>query len=309
MLFVSDRSTLIFGKCTKKGRWNAGAHRCCPEKMNSTEETTTVAYDTALHIFWLIGIVISTLCLLTMTSFFILIRITRKLNEKILAQITFTRLLVTLCEYYIFYFEPKSVLSNDIMFCTYFATDFALVCLMLAFSKNLYNEIVIVFRAQKLNLIYTTVIIWSLSFILGFLGIYILKYQQFFFDFYCHVIHASLKFLIVSLNIMVYLRIFYVAYRRGKESDRDKKSALKSAFVAFLLVTTTCLQILITDLISYGQNIPEVVVKAFCVVNSYHAVLITAIYFIIVRKKLGESTIIKTVTIRLSELITWTYLF
>lgn len=257
---------------------------------------------TVFQVFWLIGLSTSALCFLIQIIFFLLIRKSRKTDEKILAQITFTRNLVTVCEYYMYYIQ-KTRLSNDIMFTIYFVSDFALVCLMLVFAKNLYDNIVTVFSSRKIRLICISIIVWVISLVFGFICIFILKYHINYFELYCKLIYASIKFLIVTINLLIYFRIFYVAFKRGSESTRNVKDVIKTAFVAFLLVTTTCLQVVITDLISYFRNIPTVLVKTFCVINSFHAVFITLIFVIILKSKISDS-VLKTVRLRLSELRT-----
>lgn len=285
------------------------------DKMNNSTSTPDIksfgsdvavaTTDIPFQVLWLCGIAVSILCHLVQIIFFILIRASRKTDEKILAQITFTRIVATSCEYYIMY---GNIISTtrwliDFIFGLYFASDFAIVCWMLVFTKHLYDKIVVVFNTSKPNLVTVTVTIWAISSPFGIVAVYLLKYHPSYFTIYCNFVYVILKFLIQTFNSLIYIRVFYVALKRGEANSGNLRSILKTAFVAFLLITTTCIQILVTDIIAIisGSERNEVLVKSFCIINSFHVVPLMVIFIIILKGKMRQS-ITKTLSLRLSEL-------
>jgi hypothetical protein len=255
------------------------------------------------QVFWLSGLAVSCVCFLLQIILFILLKSCRKTDEKILAQMTFARIMVTVTEYCIVYHNVvRTIFWKDLVYTVYFYVDFCLVVWMFVFSKNLYDKIVVVFSGKKLNLIVVSIFVWTFSLPFGLITIYLLKklyIKQFLLYF---KVYACIKFIIVTLNAIIYFRIFYIAFKRGAEKKRNFSETFKTVYVAFLLVLTTCLQVFVTDVLSLF-NINAVSVKIFCVINSFHVVLITIIFIIILKTKLKES-LTKTVSVRLSEMST-----
>ncbi|XP_028163997.1 uncharacterized protein LOC114355380 [Ostrinia furnacalis] len=256
-------------------------------------------------VLWLCGIVISILCFLIQITFFILIRSSRKIDEKILCHITFTRIVATVFEFCVMYVQRFFFPWRELTFGIYFTSDFAIVCWMLVFTKHLYDKIVIVFNTTKIKLIIVTVAVWLTSAIFGAVAVYLLRYNTDYFIKFCTFFYVILKLVIQIVNSLIYIRIFYVAFRRRNSNSSDSESVVKVACVAFLLIVTTCIQIIVTDIIAIikGTETNFVLVKSFCVINSVHVVPLTVIFIIIMKAKMRQ-TITKTVTVRLMELVT-----
>ncbi|CAG9788276.1 unnamed protein product [Diatraea saccharalis] len=170
---------------------------------------------------------------------------------------------------------------------------------MFVFSKNLYDKIVIVYTRTKLSLLVVSILVWSLSLPFALIAIFTLKLSDPTYFYLYYKIYACLKFVIVSTNAVIYVKIFYVAFKKRMNRQRNISDISKTAFMAFLLVITTCLQVFITDVLSLF-NI-TVSVKIFGVINSFHAVLITIIFITILRAKMRESDA-RTTNVTMTEL-------
>lgn len=257
-------------------------------KNGSQQEDSELAFF-VIRVFWLSGIAVSAVCLLIQILTFAFIRISRKTDEKILTQITITRILATSSEYYLLYLRHSVRIYFDLLFTLYFVSDFALVCWMFVFTKNLYDKIVLVFPTSKLNLILTSIFIWTLSLPFGVIGVFMLNKYIMYFVTYCKL-YGLLKLLLVIFTLLIYIKIFYVAIKTRSGITRNVRDVIKSACVACLLITTTCLQILVTDLSTFINGVQNIMLaKTFCVINSYHSMFTTFIFFIVLKGRLVYS--------------------
>ncbi|KAL4715661.1 hypothetical protein ACJJTC_006240 [Scirpophaga incertulas] len=105
-------------------------------------ESVTEAQASDLYkVFWLSGLAVSCFCFLVQIIFFVLLKACRNVDEKILAQMTFARIMVTITEFCVTYNIVTSDIGKDLIYTAYFYVDFSLVVWMLVFSKNLYDKI------------------------------------------------------------------------------------------------------------------------------------------------------------------------
>ncbi|CAH2090108.1 unnamed protein product [Euphydryas editha] len=265
----------------------------------------TVKIEDVATTFWLIGIGVSFVGLLAQLMLFVLVPNSRKFDEVILCQMTIARTLYTVCEYDImFYVKYYDYIVKNSVFVLYFHSDVVLLCLMFIFSKNLYNKVVVVFPLQSYNLMVTTVAVWTVPLLLSLLFPFLIKINDEYFEIFYNV-YAHIKFFICILNALVFVEIIRVAFsRNASNSTRNVRDFLKTSLIAFVLVSVTSLQLLITDIISYyyKQIRSQLLVLIFCVVNSYQVVALTGILFVLVRSKMNDS-IVRLISIKLDDLM------
>lgn len=271
--------------------------------INDVSES--VKTEDVLTTFWLIGIGVSFVGLLVQLGLFVVVPNSRKFDEIILCQMAIARTLYTVCEYNImFYFQYYGYIVKNAIFVLYFHSDVVLLCFMFIFSKNLYNKVVVVFPLQSYNLMVTTVVVWTVPLIVSLLCPFLInihdEYFQIFYNVYAHV-----KFFTCILNALVFIEIIRVAFSRSATNNtRNVRDFLKTSLIAFVLVSVTSLQLLITDIISYyyKQILSQLLVLIFCVINSYQVVALTGILFVLVRSKMNDS-IVRLISIKLDDLM------
>lgn len=249
-------------------------------------------------VFWLIGTALSVQCLLIQFFLYAVLPSSRKLDQKILTQLTLARLANVILEYFVMNGSSTDTKIRDALFALYFQTDAALVCWMFVFTKNLYDKVILVFALKKISFVLVSVSIWLLTLPVGLLCPLFLNvdsdknFDTFYF------VYSIVKFIILFLNLIFFCRIFWVAISR--RTDRDLKGLLRTCAVSFILVCITSLQVLLTDLTAFfaDENM-EMLNYAFSVLNSYQVLPITVI-FVILSKPINES-IRKTIVLKLKS--------
>lgn len=246
---------------------------------NYTNETliSYLEYEPSLavEIVWLIGIAISTSCLILQIVLVIIRPKLRKLDQKILIQLTVARLLNSIMELLMTY-QYFDDYTKDPTFALYLQTDAVLVSWMFVFTKNLYDKVVVVFVTYKCNFLLLSVLIWTLTIPVGILcpvslqnGFYIELYKT----------YAWVKFIVLTMNLLFFARIFWVIINKSNTGNRNMKNIVKTCIISFLLVILTSLQVFINDILSYLEV--TAVSEAFCLINSFQVVPATVIFLIL----------------------------
>lgn len=253
--------------------------------VNGTQDTdsgtdlSSVLPSPLENYIWITGIILSSLCLVLQIVLFVIRPRIRKMDQKVLTQLTVARLMNTILEFlvgnYLF-----NIYTLDVIFALYMQTDVVLICWMFVYTKNLYEKVVLVFVLQKWNFILLSVLIWTVvSIPLGVLcPVFLSCFPDHFTTFYA--VYTWLKFIVLSLNILFFCRIFYVIVNKSKNSNRNFTEIIRTCVISFILVCITSLQVFVNDIFSY---IDAVKTNAFCLINSYQAIAVTIIFLILAR--------------------------
>lgn len=272
--------------------------------LNLTQlEDKAVDFE-VLKTSWLIGIAVSAICLTIQLFILLLIPNSRKYDEKVLSQMTAARFLNTLCEFLICNGKFASGIWSEVVYALYFHSDFALICWMFVFTKNLYDKVVLVFVFEKLSMLVVSCLVWTLTAPIGILCPVLLTLSEgSFFQLY-YKVYSHVKFFILLLNALVFFEIFHVAIRIGVDKSKNIRHLVKTAIIAFILICITSLQVLVSDLLSYFKNDDQkmFVIFVFCVINSFQAIAITIIFIILARKKVSDSMLM-VISVKLKKLI------
>lgn len=247
--------------------------------------------DLTYKISWFTGMGLSLLCVFIQVYIYIVFPSSRKLDQKLLTQLTAARLANTILEYVAMQIPYHPIFTN-ISLALYTQSDAALICWMFVFTKNLYDKVVLVFPMQNTNFVIVSVAVWILTLPIGVLCPFFIEkdrqtnlqfnYFKTFYD-----VYALTKFIILSFNLLFFCQIFIVAMNRRKFSD--KKGFLRICFVSFILVSITSIQVFLTDLWSYfGGNSKVKLHIIFTVINSYQVLAITVL-FVVLSKGTSES--------------------
>lgn len=275
------------------GRTTGKAINLNPDTVNNCTMSELVTIE--ITIFWLIGITITAICLILQLVLFSLIPSCRKLDLKILTQITIARLINTAFEFIIMkdlVYSTWTLFASNLL---YSHSDCALVCWMFLFSKNLYDKVVQVFTTKKMTFALKSVIVWLITLPVGVL-FPIFTFNGMFSNDYSYLSilyksYAILKFVILIVNLLFFCRIFYVAITR--RISGNNQGVMRTCVISFILVSISSLQVLLTDFLSYfGHHLVTIV---FSVVNSYQVLLVMVIFVNLVRGFSGE-TLQKSIT-------------
>lgn len=243
---------------------------------NTTESTKTL--EVVEIYLWLIGILVSLLCFAGQCLLFILRPKIRKLDQKILAQLTVARCVNTLTEFLIgnLVFTKH---SRIVVFALYFQSDAVQISWMFVFTKNLYDKVVQVFILQNWNFIRLSILIWVLTITIGVIGVLLISTDYFY---YYYKTWAVTKFIFMLVNLLFFGNVFYVIYKRTTNINRHFIDIVKTCVISFLLVCVTSLQVLLTDLTSFfSEN--NLISNIFCIINSYQVVAITIVFVVLVK--------------------------
>lgn len=279
-------------------------------RLNSSILATVANFtkqEDALDLFktpWLVGICASYSGFVLQLIYLTLIPNCRKYDERVLTQLTIARSSNTVLEYLIMMNvigKIKWRIVKDILYVLYFHTDLVLVLWMYVFTKKLYDKVVIVFSTQDWSVLTISVIIWFLPLPIAVLLQYVLTNHIYMFRI-CYRVYAFTKFLVLFMNLFLFINIFGVVFRRGVNNTRNKLDFMKAAVISFMLVSMTSLQVMATDLFSlfYGES--DTLIKSFCVVNSYQVLLVTAIFVILANGKLKDP-VMRVMSMRLKEIV------
>lgn len=227
---------------------------------------------------WISGIVLSTICLILQLVLFKILPRIRKIDQKILTQLTVARLLNTLLEF-IMSHMLFNLYTRDIIFALYLQTDAVLVCWMFIYTKNLYDKVVLVFALQKWNFVHLSLLIWLLTIPIGVLcPVFLIL--EYFTEYY--KVYAWLKFIILTVNVLFFCKIFYVIITRSKKSNRNFTDIIKTCVISFILVCITSIQVFVTDILSYLEA-SDNVTDPFCIINSFQVLAVTIIFLILAK--------------------------
>ncbi|XP_063364106.1 uncharacterized protein LOC134652844 [Cydia amplana] len=252
---------------------------------------------------WLLGIAVSTACLILQLLVLILIPNARKYDEKVLVQLTIARIVNTACEFQISYENLEPGLLNDVVYGLYFQSDFALVSWMFIFTKNLYDKVVLVFVYEKIRLRIVSCLVWFLTLPVGVLCPVLLTYYKQYWNIF-YKSYSQVKFFMLLLNALIFIEIFHVACKIGVDRTKNVKHLVKTSVIAFILVCITSAQVLITDLLSYYFIVGhEDIIFTFCVVNSFQTFAITIIFIILAGKKLKTDSLLIVILFELKKLL------
>lgn len=230
----------------------------------------------------IVGIAISSLCLILQLVLYIIRPKIRKLDQRILTQLTVARLINSIMELMMTY-RYFNDYTKDPGFALYFQTDAALVSWMFVFTKNLYEKVVLVFVLKKISFLKLSLLVWFLAMPIGVLCPVSLKVH--FFHVYYNV-YTWLKFIVLVMNVLFFGRIYYVIIRRPS-TNKNMKNIIQTCIISFILVCLTSVQVLINDILSYLELI--IVSNIFCLINNYHVVPATVI-FLILAKNVSKTT-------------------
>ncbi|KAF9823397.1 hypothetical protein SFRURICE_006610 [Spodoptera frugiperda] len=213
-----------------------------------------------------VGIAISSLCLILQLVLYIIRPKIRKLDQKILTQLTVARLINSIMELLMTY-QYFNDYTKDLVFALYFHTDAALISWMFVFTNNLYEKVVLVFVIKKISFLILSLLVWIIAVPIGVLCPVSLV-NDFFFDYY--KVYSWLKFVVLTVNLLFFGRIFYVIATRNQQTNRNMKDIVKTCIISFVLVCMTSLQVFINDILSYLEM--TTLSNIFSLINNFHVV-------------------------------------
>lgn len=246
----------------------------------------TVSFE--LQVVWLTGISVSLVCLIVQILLYILVPCSRKRDQMLLTHLSLARFLNVLFEFV--WVNVNLAVANAVLeavFAFYIYTDAAQICWMFVFMKNLFDNVVNVFR-EKTSLILVSAIIWILTIPIGllcplFLAIdYEIKQKIYFKHFF--ISYTCVKLVILFVNLVMFWKVFNVARRRSTRSV----SLLRMSIVSCMLATISSLQALLTDFLSITADIREISL-AFGIINSYQVLAITTMFVMLVQSVCNKS--------------------
>uniref|UniRef100_A0A2H1WAB5 SFRICE_023168 n=1 Tax=Spodoptera frugiperda TaxID=7108 RepID=A0A2H1WAB5_SPOFR len=214
----------------------------------------------------IVGIAISSLCLILQLVLYKIRPKIRKLDQKILTQLTVARLINSIMEMLMTdqYFNDY---TKDLVFALYFHTDAALISWMFVFTKNLYEKVVLVFVLKKISFLILSLLVWIIVIPIGVLCPVSLV-VDFFLDYY--KVYSWLKFIVLTMNLLFFGKIFYVIATRNQKTNRNMKDIVKTCIISFVLVCMTSLQVFINDILSYLEM--TTLSNIFCLINNYQVI-------------------------------------
>lgn len=253
-------------------------------------------------VLWYTGMCLAITCLFVQAFLYIMLPSSRKLDQKILTQLTIARLLSIVFEYGSMY-ESDDKIQTSAIILMYFHSDAALVCWMSVFTKHLYEKIVIVF-AKKNNFTCVSVTVWLSTLPIGITSSALIYVNSDYIYKFCSV-YCTVKCMVLSCNLLVFIKILRVVV--SVEVDRNFKSTLKTCVNSFLLLSITSLQVLI--IIFYTDQMPFYVptydnyrnsfLILFSIISCYQVLAITLIFIMILKAaSQSEQTIIEKIVFR-----------
>lgn len=228
---------------------------------------------------WIIGLVISALCVVLQFVLYVIRPEIRKLDQKILTQLTIARLSNTLFEYLLVNLY-SSLDTSGLIFACYQYTDTVLVCWMFVYAKNIYNKLVSVFVLEW-NFIKQSLVIWICAIPVGALCPTFME-MKFYTEYYQS--YVWVKLLVLLVNLTFFFRILLIVIHKSYKGNvsRNVVDILKTCIISFILVCITSLQallqVVLTDVMTYFKE-----GSVFFVLNSFQAVADTIIFLILAK--------------------------
>ena len=260
--------------------------------VNETMFKGTGAHDPGglprevVNYIWITGIILSSLCLMLQVILFITKPKIRKIDQKMLTQLTVARLMNTILEMMLINFIFNKY-TKDLTFALYTQTDAVLICWMFVYTKNLYEKLVLVFVLRKWNFTVLSLMIWILTIPVGLLcTLFLSLFVEYFGVFY--KVYAWIKFITLTFNVLFFVRIFYVIVT-SRHSERNFSEIIKTCVISFLLVCITSLQVFINDSLSY-LDVSKSFRNALCIINSYQVLAVTIIFLILTKNNLRSAS-------------------
>lgn len=245
----------------------------------SNESTVNEHLTEGVVATWFTGISLSVVCIITQLSLFYYRKEVRKIDQKILTQLSVARLMNTIVEY--LSADTEHVANNSPVKTTlitfYVQSDAALICWMFIYTKNIYDKVVQVFFLEKWSSLRLSLVIWFGSLPVGLL--YPLFIKRNIAEDYLKA-YNIIKFLTLSVNLLFFCKIFYVIAIKHSTNSVNFGRLLKSCVISFLLVCITSLQVALTDWLSFYIK-DSMIATTFCVINSYQVLAISIIFTIL----------------------------
>lgn len=231
-----------------------------------------------LQTFWLSGLLLSTVCLMLQTLFYIQIACSRRLELMILTQLSLARLFNVILEYLMINVSLATPMILEGVFALYLQTDATLIVWLFIFTKNIYDKYITVYKS-KMNFALLSAIVWIATIPLGilfpvFLTIDCNNRSRYYFKMF-YELYTIMKFITLAVSLIMLGKVCAV------ELKRSNKGLLR-VFSFFLMISIPTLQVLLSDACSFGFGDQEVSTM-FSVVNSYQVIVFTIIFVVLVR--------------------------
>lgn len=262
----------------------------------------TIEYN-LIKTLWLSGLSISGVAFTIQVLVLVVFSWSRRFDEIVITQLAAARIANSISEFLILYGEI-TLMKRNVLFFFSFYTDFVLVCWMFVFTKNLYNKFVIVFTSDCNRWFFTSAIVWAIPLPVGLGPAFDITIDQFliFYNVYC-----VLKFLLLIIISIIFIKMLRVAVKSYRSDAVNKKlrDTLKICIFHFIILCISCLQVLLTDIIStmiYSNLLGDSAILWNCVVNSYQVCAVFVIFVILVKGHMKKDKI-KTILRRFSSVL------
>lgn len=175
--------------------------------------------------------------------------------------------------------------TRDITFILYMQTDAVVICWMSIYTKNLYDKVVIVFPLKNWKFLRLSLLGWLLTIPIGLLCPILLILDHFI-EYY--KVWVSLKLIVLSMNMLVFCKIFYVIINKCIESKTNFAGIMKACVISFILVCITglhaLLQCMLEHVLTYlWSPVNMTWIDACYILNSFQAIPITVIFLILTK--------------------------
>ncbi|PZC82211.1 hypothetical protein B5X24_HaOG211019 [Helicoverpa armigera] len=244
---------------------------------NTSQETEAISESfrwpsNIENCIWIVGLGLSVQCLIIQVLLFVGLPRVRKMDQKILTQLTAARLINNIMEFLI-----SNMIMNeytlDVTFALYLQTDLVMICWMFVYTRHLYEKVVLVFTLHKWNFILLSVLIWTIMIPSGVLCpiTLMLGYFQQYYN-----LCAGLKFIVLAANIVFFCRILHVMVSRSRVCERNVSDIIKTIVITLLFVFLTILQVLVNDILSVFNV--QSATDVFFIINSYQPLVATILF-------------------------------
>lgn len=255
---------------------------------------------------WYTGMGFSITCLFIQVFLYIVLPSSRKLDQKILTQLTIARLLSIVFEYGSIY-ESDNKMQTSVVILLYFHSDATVVCWMSVFTKRLYQKLVTVF-AEETNFTCVSITVWLGTLPIGVTSGALVYVNSNYIYKFCSV-YCTVKCMILTFNLLIFIRIIRVVVT--VEIDRNLKSTLKTCINSFLLLSVTSLQVLIrffyTDQMPFfvptHDDYRNSLLIIFAIMSCYQVLAITLIFIMILNAaNRSDHSIVEIIVFRLKSI-------
>uniref|UniRef100_A0A2H1VJM4 SFRICE_033466 n=1 Tax=Spodoptera frugiperda TaxID=7108 RepID=A0A2H1VJM4_SPOFR len=227
----------------------------------------------------IVGIAFSSLCLILQLVLYKIRPKIRKLDQKILTQLTVARLIHSMMELLITY-KYFDDYTRHLVFALHLQTDAVLISWMFVFTKNLYEKVVLVFVIKNIRFLKLSLLVWFLAVPVGVIHTVSLV-KGFFVHYY--IVYSSFKFIVLVINLLYFGRIFYVIRNNTKLKI---KAIIKASIIFFLLLCVTSIFVFIQIILEmlFGFEVYRTLNRIINCINIYQVVPATIIFLILTKK-------------------------